>query len=193
MQAYKVGSETQSYGAGQLAARLVATLAGLLLASLALSHFLKPQLQSIAALFYDRFGIWGAAIGTWLADGFNAPIPPQAYLLLAEAHGARHEVFPAIVLGSMAGGVSGYLVAPVLMRFEWIRALIERTRPKVRALFDRRWVLAGFVLSISPVPFSWLCYSAALYRVPRRTLGLLCLLRVPKLFVYQLLIAWGWS
>jgi membrane protein YqaA with SNARE-associated domain len=193
MQAFKVGSETQSYGTGQLAVRLGATLASLLLATLALSHFLKPQLQSVAGHFYDHFGAWGAAIGTWLADGFNAPIPPQAYMLLAEAHGAGREVFPAIVAGSLVGGVTGYLVAPVLMRFRWIRALIERTQPKVRALCDRRWILAGLVLSVSPVPFSWLCYSASLYRVPVRTLGLLCLLRVPKLAVYQLLITWGWS
>lgn len=192
MQATKVESETQ-YGAGQLAARLGATLASLLVASFALSHFLKPQLQRVASEFYDRFGPWGAGVGTWLADGFNAPIPPQAYMLLAEANGAGTEVFPAVVAGSLVGGITGYLVAPMLMRFAWIRALIERTQPKVQALCDRRWIMSGLVLGVSPVPFSWLCYSASLYRVPLRTLGLLCLLRVPKLFVYQLLITWGWS
>jgi membrane protein YqaA with SNARE-associated domain len=193
MQAFKVGSETQSYGPGQLAARLGATLASLLLLSLGLSHFLKPQLQGLASEFYERFGVWGAALGTWLADGLNSPIPPQAYMLLAEAHGASREVFPAIVAGSLLGGITGYLIAPLLMRFGWVRALIERTKPKVRSLCDRRWILSGCLLSVSPIPFSWLCYSASLYRVPLRTLALLCLMRVPKLLVYQLLISWGWS
>lgn len=194
-QVINVSSETQTqpYGAGQLAARMGATLVALVLLSVGLSHFLKRQLEDVAGWFYDQFGAWGAAIGTWLADGFNAPVPPQAYMLLAEANGASREVFPAIVAGSMVGGITGFLVAPVLMRFGWIRALIERTRPKVERLFDRRWVLSACVLSITPVPFSWLCYSAALYRVPLRTLGLLCLLRIPKLAVYQLLISWGWS
>ncbi len=193
MQAPNAGSETQSLNVVQLAARLGASLALLLLLSLALSHWLKPQLQSLAKQFYERFGAWGAAFGTWLADGFNFPIPPQAYMLLAEAHGAARQVLPAIVLGSLAGGVSGYAAAPVLMRLGWVRSFVERTRDKVQGLFERRWLVASLVLSVSPIAFSWLCYSAALYRVPRRTFAVLCLLRVPKLVVYQQLISWGWS
>lgn len=193
MQAFKVGSETRSYSAGQLATRLGATLSVLLLSSVGLSQFFKSELQAVAGAFYARFGAWGAAFGTWLADGLNSPIPPQAYMLLAEAHGASREVFPAIVAGSLLGGITGYLVAPVLMRLGWIRSLIERSEPKVRGLCDRRWLLSGCLLGLSPIPFSWLCYSAALYRVPLRTFAVLCLTRVPKLMLYQLLISWGWS
>jgi len=193
MQAPTIESETGSYSAAQLAARLMLSMGLLVLVSVSLSHWFKPELERLSHDFYNHFGAWGAAVGTWLADGFGFPVPPQAYMMLAEAHGAVRRIFPAIVLGSLAGGVSGYLVAPVLTRIAWISALIERTQPKVKQVYDRGWILASVLLSLSPIAFSWLCYSAALYRVPRRALGLLCLLRVPKLFAYQQLISWGWS
>jgi hypothetical protein len=193
MQARTVEREHPSFGAGQLVLRLGVTLACLLLLSVTLSQLFKTELSALARYFYASFGVWGAGIGTGLADGFNFPVPPQAYMLLAEANGSVLQTFPAIALGSLTGGVCGYLVAPILMRLQWIRALVERTQSKVSTLFDRHWVAASLALSLSPIAFSWLCYSAALYRAPRRTLALLCLLRVPKLALYQMLISWGWS
>lgn len=193
MQAPSVENERESYSAAQLAARLMLSMGLLLAASVSLSHWLKPELERVSREFYENFGVWGAALGTWLADGFNFPVPPQAYMLLAEAHGAVRQVLPAIVLGSLAGGVSGYLVAPILTRIVWISAFIERTQPRVRKFYDRGWIVASLLLSLSPIAFSWLCYCAALYRLPRRALGLLCLLRIPKLMAYQQLISWGWS
>jgi membrane protein YqaA with SNARE-associated domain len=193
MQAPAVDGETSSFSARQLGTRLFLTLAALVLLSVGLSHWFKPQLEGLSRRFYEEFGVVGPAIGTWLADGFNFPIPPQAYMLLAEARGATAEVFPAIVIGSLLGGVSGYLVAPVLLKFHWVRAIVERTEGKVRALCDDRWVVTTLLLSVSPIAFSWLCYSASMYRVPRRTFALLCLMRIPKLAVYQQLISWGWS
>lgn len=185
-------SPTSSYGAG-LGARLFLTFVALLLTSVILSHLFKAELEGIAHLFHDKFGSAGALIGTWLADGFSFPVPPQAYMLLAEANGTRSEVFPAIAAGSLIGGLSGYSVAPVLMRLGWVRAWVRRTESKVTALCGERWVSMSLLLSLSPLAFSWLCYSAALYRVPKRTVVLLCLLRIPKLALYQQLISWGWS
>jgi membrane protein YqaA with SNARE-associated domain len=181
------------YTAGQLALRFALSLAFLALATVSLSHWFKSELKLLSIWFYDDFGASGAAIGTWLADGFNFPVPPQAYMVLAELHGTVAETFPAIVAGSLVGGLTGYLFAPLLTRIAWIAALIERTQPKVKHVYDRRWILASLLLSLSPIAFSWLCYSAALYRVPRRVLGLLCLLRIPKLAIYQQLISWSWS
>ncbi len=193
MQGSKANSETHSYDTGQLAFRFGVSLALLMGLTLAASHWFKPELEELSRQFYDRFGGWGAALGTWLADGFTFPVPPQAYMLLAEAHGATWKVFPWIVAGSLAGGVSGYVVAPLLTRIAWVAAAIERTEPKVKAFLGKSWVLSGVLLGISPIAFSWLCYSSALYRLPRRVFALLCVLRVPKLLVYQLLVSWGWS
>lgn len=193
MHAPTADSETHGYSAGQLALRLVVTLGLLVALSVGLSHWFKPEFERLSRQFYEQFGPWGAAVGTWLADGFNFPIPPQAYMLLAAAHGTTARVFPAIVVGSLVGGVSGYLIAPVLNRFAWVAAMIERTQGKVKQLLEDRWVLGSVLVSLTPIAFSWLCYSAALYKVPRRTFALLCLLRIPKLALYQQLILWGWS
>ena len=185
--------EASSYGPAQLAVRFGISVACLLGTSLILSHLFKSELEDLSRLFFDRFGAFGAAVGTWLADGFNFPVPPQAYMLLAEANGTVGEVFPAIAAGSLAGGVSGYLVAPVLMRFAWVRALVERSQSRVDVLCGEKWMMTSFLLSLSPIAFSWLCYSAALYRVPKRTFSCICLLRIPKLALYQQLVSWGWS
>jgi hypothetical protein len=176
-----------------LALRLGLVVLGLLSASFVLSRLFKSELQDVARLFYDGLGTWGAGVGSFLADGFSFPVPPQAYMLLAEANGDVLRVFPAIVIGSLAGGAAGYLAAPRLLHFGWVRAWVERTESKVSAFCGDRWFMTTLVAGLTPIAFSWLCYSAALYKRPRRVLVLLCALRIPKLAMYQLLISWGWS
>jgi membrane protein YqaA with SNARE-associated domain len=176
-----------------LVVRFVTGLGLLVGVSAAASHFFGAQFEELAKAFLNRFGVAGCAIGTWLADGFTFPIPPQVYMAMATDQQSLSRIFPFIVLGSMLGGVTGYLLSPYLARFRLVAEGVRRSEAKVRALSGKGWMRGVLVASVSPIAFSWLCYAAGLYRIPRPAFALLCMLRIPKLMLYQTLIWYTWK
>lgn len=176
-----------------LIVRFLAGLVLLVLASAAASHLFGPQFDALAQLFLARFGYAGCAVGTWLADGLTFPIPPQVYMAMAKDVPSLVRIFPFIVAGSMLGGLTGYLCSPYLARFQIVAEGVRRSDAKVRSLCGDGWVRGVVVVSLSPVAFSWMCYAAGLYRIPRSAFALLCLLRIPKLILYQALIWYTWK
>lgn len=170
-----------------------ASLLLLLLGVWALGIWLEEELRWLGGQFVARFGLWGMMFGTWLADGFCFPVPPQFYMLMALTGGVSQVVaLLAIAAGSMLGGITGYLLAPQLARWGWIARAVQRTRPLLHRLSGEGWLRGVALVSVTPFAFSWLCYASGLYRLPKRALLLICLLRLPKLFLYQWLVRWGW-
>lgn len=170
-----------------------AALLGVFLGTVALGHLLQDELQGLSKWVVERIGMVGMTVGTWLADGFCFPIPPQAYMVMAEASGSSVPVaFAFIALGSLLGGASAYAVAPQLNRIRFVSQAIERSAPRLHRLSGDNWLRGVFIISLTPIAFSWLCYAAALYRVPRRAFLLLCVLRLPKLLLFQLIVSFGW-
>lgn len=159
----------------------------------ALGALFDQELQWIGQTFVKRFGLWGMALGTWLADGFNFPVPPQFYMLMAITSGTSQvKAFVAIAVGSVFGGVSAYCLAPQLSRWARIERAVRRSRPTLHRFSGEGWVRGVVVLSATPFAFSWLCYAAGLYHLPKRAFVLICLLRLPKLLLYQWLVNLGW-
>lgn len=142
----------------------------------------------------ERFGLVGMFLGTFLADAFSFPIPPQFYMLTAISAGGP-QVAPMIVISvaSLVAGCTGYLLARHLARLRIIAARLERTRPRIDRLFERYGYWAIAVGSLTPVPFSMLCYLSGLYRIPPRYFVTLVLFRVPRLIVFYALIRLGWG
>jgi membrane protein YqaA with SNARE-associated domain len=174
--------------------RLLAVL-GLFFGAMALlARSQRPALQHLGATFVDRFGLPGLFAGTFAADGFSFPIPPQFYLMTAITSGGPQLMpFLAISAASLAGGLWGYRMASLLVRVPFFRRLLERTQPRVTALFDRFGPLAVVVAGISPLPYSGLCYSAGFYRLDPRLFALFLILRVPRLAIFYAAIRAGWS
>lgn len=163
-------------------------------AVLALARLYREPLQRLGASFVERFGLGGLFAGTFVADAFSCPIPPQFYLLTAITSG-RDQALPVavILLASVLAGLTAYTLAGRLVHVAFFRRLLERTQAGVERVF-RRWgpwaiVIAGF----SPLPYSGLCYTAGLYRMPRRLFGLFLLLRVPRLLLYYAALRAGWA
>src|SRR5687767_6471319 len=93
-------------------ARFIAVLSAALLIALTLAHFARAECEAIARRFVADYGYWGMALGTLLADGFQFPIPPQFYMLLAVASRAPVAYsFGAIALASLLAGFVGYETA----------------------------------------------------------------------------------
>ncbi|WP_437574647.1 YqaA family protein [Sorangium sp. So ce887] len=142
----------------------------------------------------QRFGLAGMFVGTYLADAFSFPIPPQFYMLTAISSGGS-QVAPMITISaaSLLAGYTGYRLAGHLARLRIFAARLERTRPRIDRLFDRYGYWAIAVGSLSPIPFSMLCYMSGLYRIPPRYFLTMVLFRVPRLLVFYALIRLGWS
>ncbi|MBI5515944.1 MAG: hypothetical protein HY909_19335 [Deltaproteobacteria bacterium] len=159
-----------------------------------LSRYLRGPLEAFGRFFVDRFGIAGMALGTFLCDGFHIPPPPQVYFVAAiAAHLSPLPVLAAMGAASMAAGVVGYHVASRLSGLRVFRIPLERTRPRVDALFARWGAWAMAVGSVTPLPYAWLCWFAGIYRVRYTHFLVLILLRVPRLAVMYWLVAKGWS
>jgi membrane protein YqaA with SNARE-associated domain len=174
----------------QTAAGVLVLLGGMAL----LSRYLRGPLESFGHFFVEHFGVAGMALGTFLCDGFHIPPPPQVYFVAAiTAHLSPVPVLAATGAASMAAGVVGYHVASRLSNLRVFHGPLERTRPRVDALFARWGAWAMAVGSVTPLPYAWLCWFAGIYRVRPRHFLVLILLRVPRLAVMYWLVAKGWS
>jgi membrane protein YqaA with SNARE-associated domain len=156
---------------------------------------LRPELEGIGAWFVSRFGLVGVAAGTFIADGFHFPVPPQFYMLLATAaHSDPAGVLVATSAGSVLGGGTGYLVARRLGHIQRLAHWLERVSGGAKEFVGRRYPYRSAVAaSVSPMAFSVLCYLAGLLRVRRGPLLVLLVLRVPKIILYYYLVRFGWG
>jgi membrane protein YqaA with SNARE-associated domain len=155
---------------------------------------LRPELESVGTWFVARYGLVGVAAGTFIADGFHFPVPPQFYMLLSVA--AQTEpaaVLAACSLGSVLGGATGYCVARRLGHTRLLSRWLERVGGGVGQRLGQRYPYrSAVVASISPMAFSVLCYLAGLFRVRPGPLLVLLALRLPKIVLYYYLVRAGW-
>jgi membrane protein YqaA with SNARE-associated domain len=159
-----------------------------------IGYFLREPAAALARGFVSRFGIWGMALGTLLADGLHFPIPPQFYMLLAVASNTpTHQAFPAIALASLVSGCLGYQLASWASRLGWLAKRTERYRTMLLRAYERRGYRTALVASLLPIPYSVLCYLAGLNRLPTPFLVLVGACRVPKLLGFYGLVYMGWS
>lgn len=178
-----------------LVLRVLLGMGALFVVMLAIANTFREQLEGIGRAFVANFGLGGMTLGTLIADGFHFPVAPQFYMLLGIASGTPHmDTFSAVALGSLMGGGAGYMVGRQLRRFERLARWVERSSAKFRHHLQGRNAYRGAVIAtITPLPFSVLCYTAGLYNFSARAFALILVLRVPKLVVFYYLVWLGWS
>lgn len=168
-----------------LAARLFGVVSAVAATLFTISHFYRAELDAAGHYFVSRFGYAGVVAGSFFAEVFSLPIPPQAYMLAAMSGGAPHlPVLVVVSVSSMAGGFVGYHLARRLSKIAFFVRRLDRSRQRVDGLFERWGAWAVVVASVSPIPFSMLCYLAGVYRMPPRLLGALLVLRLPRILLF---------
>ncbi|WP_231511670.1 YqaA family protein [Chondromyces apiculatus] len=174
--------------------QLVVGLAALAGAAALAGFLLRDELDGLGRAFVGRFGVVGMFVGTYVADAFTFPIPPVFYLFTALTSDVSQVLaVAAVCVASMAAGETGYLLASKLAQFEFFARRLDAARPRVDALFARYGTWAMVAGSLSPLPYSLLCYFSGIYRVPQRIFVVLILLRIPRLVVTYALIRLGWA
>jgi membrane protein YqaA with SNARE-associated domain len=186
--------EPNSPSLGKLAWRWCLALGLLLGVAFALGRWLRPELEATGQAFVERFGLWGMALGTLLADGLHFPVPPQFYMLLAIANGGP-QLPPLLVIAgaSLAGGLLGYTLAGQLGHLPWVARSLARSSQAATKLYEKHGDRVVLLASLTPIAFSVLCYTAGLCRLPKRAFALIALLRLPKLVAYYYLVRLGWG
>ncbi len=158
------------------------------------ANVFRVPLERLGRSFVERFGYEGMLFGTFIADGFHFPVPPQFYMLMAVSSGASRPIaFAFISCGSLLGGFAGYRLAGRLARFGPIARRVERVEALVSRAFGRFGYRAALVASLLPIAYSMLCYFAGIYRLPGRVFAVLSLCRIPRLVLFFYLVELGWS
>jgi uncharacterized membrane protein YdjX (TVP38/TMEM64 family) len=162
----------------------------LLLALGAAGRLLHTELEIVGHWFAATFGLWGIALGVFLADAVHFPIPAQFYMLLSITGGYSDVIgVLTIYAGSLLGGVTGYNIGRRLTRIERLRARIERSGGWIAVYVNSPHVYRGVTLvSLSPFAYSVLCMACGLYHLRPRAFLIVLALRLPKIIVYYTLI-----
>ena len=152
------------------------------------SEFREP-LEGLGRSFVSRFGYVGMAFGTFLADAFQFPVPPQFYMLVSVSSGSSPLVsLGAIATGSLAGGLVGFVGAGKLARLPVIAGRLARSKRLVARAIERFGYLAALLASLSPVPYSVLCLLSGAHRLGWRFFALLCVCRLPRLVFFYWIV-----
>lgn len=178
----------------KLGLKLVLGAAGLVAVVSVLAHFFRPEFESLGRMFIERFGYVGVALGTYIADGLHCPVPPQFYMLASITSGwSELWTIVAVCVGSLFGGITAYWIARKALGIRFFQRLLARTQRHVDWLFKRYGYWAVAIGSLTPIPYSFLCYVAGGYRMPAKIFVVLSLFRVPKVILYFYLVKLGWT
>jgi membrane protein YqaA with SNARE-associated domain len=177
-----------------LALRWFGGIAVLFGGMIALANVFRAPLETLGRAFVATFGYGGMLLGTFIADGFHFPIPPQFYMLMAVSSGVSElAAFVAITIGSLLGGYAGYRVSGRLARFAFVARRIEGARQLAGRAFARFGYRSAVIASMLPIAYSVLCYLAGVHGLPPRVFAVLSLCRIPRLMLFFYLVRLGWS
>lgn len=130
----------------------------------------------------DRFGLLGLFGATVLMDTVIQPFSPD---MIVFGYTALDQplLITALVggLGSVTAGVLGYGIGSLLEE-EGIDDYVGRKNyKKIHNLFMNHGILAILIGALSPVPFSSVCWSAGIFKMPFRVFLIsIFLTRLPR-------------
>ncbi len=172
--------------------RLVKVLAFLALV-MALGAYAREYLEPAGVWVSRQFGLPGMALGTFLADAFHFPVPPQFYIFAAVTGGQPWlGPFFAICFGSLCGGVASFVIAQRFSSTAWVRRWAGGFQEEGEQVLAKHGRLAVLLGSVSPLPFSSQCLLAGLCQASPRLVLLILLLRIPRLLFFFWAIRTGW-
>lgn len=173
-----------------LVVRSLLVLLGFMVAFVLFYVLAKDWIQSVGSWVGHNLGLGGVGAGVFVIDFFITPASPALFFpfvldwepvsLLAVMSGA-----------SIAAGCSGYFVGTKLDRFPRIRKWTLSFRRQGEALIGKYGFWAVAIGASIPFPYSMVCWTAGMVRVPFSHLLFGSLFRIPRMIVYYLAIRSG--
>lgn len=174
--------------------RLFAAFAGLFVVLSLAGWAFRTPLSSFGGGFVERFGLYGIVLGSFLADSFHFPIPPQFYLWTGIVGGqSRAVVVAAVLVGSELGGLAAFSLARMAGRSHFFDARIARARRLVKGYFERLGYRGLALVALLPVSYCLLSMAAGATRLPYRAYAVLAAMRVPRILFSYVVIVLAWT
>lgn len=153
----------------------------------------EQELLAAVRWILDTVGLPGLCGVLFVSDSFITPFPPDALLVVVSKSGLRDQ-WPLIVLlfgvVSVVAGNVGWWLGGRLGSTRAPRAYLRRFGRMPHALVERYGRRAVAIGALTPVPFSVTCWAAGMLDMPWRRFWPVTLLRIPRFFLYYLLIFW---
>lgn len=173
------------------------TMGGFVLLTLLMiagSFWLRKELTVAGVLFVEKLGLAGVFLGIVAADGFTCPVPPAAYIAAAVTGGGR--AVPLLLVAcaaSLLGGTIAFHLGKLSEQLRWLKVRVDPLRARTEAMLSRGGIVAIMLAGWTPIPFSMLCVSAGVFRLPFWKFTLILLMRVPRIVLYYFAIVAGWT
>ncbi len=155
---------------------------------------IRSEVIEISKQVVQHIGYLGLFIGMVLSDSLPAFVPPDAFLMFSIASGmdAFWTLFTTSA-GSIVGGGIAYSVGRFLIpRFSLGRKVVLKYEDKL-VPYVRRFGFWAVVLSaITPIPYSWMAYTAGTFQMKPLLFFLGSLFRILRMTLYYYAILWGW-
>ncbi len=154
-------------------------------------YFRKPLIE-ISKKFVDLFGPLGVALGFMIPDSFTVPFPNDVFTFLGLQGGLGFwEVTAWASGGSLVGGSIGYWIGRFLGNRRWLREFIKNRGAEAYEITRRYGLLALGIAALTPIPYSIVCWSCGIVKIPYKKFFLVSLLRIPRVAFYLWLIQKG--
>jgi membrane protein YqaA with SNARE-associated domain len=131
--------------------------------------FYREEIQTFIATLVDQFGLPGLFTITLVMDTIIQPISPDV-LTLGYSMSDLNVLTVSLVGGiaSIFAGLIGYGIGHIIEE-EGIDKFMGRSKyEKAHKLFEKHGFWAILIGSISPIPFSAICWSAGIFKMPWR-------------------------
>lgn len=175
----------------ELVPRLLLGMVALFAGVAALAYLFRDPIVAFSTWLIDTLGWPGLTLSFALTDVM--PVASHtAVLVIGHAGGLTFwPAFLAASLGAMLGVVGGWSVGRLFSRNRWLNALLERYR--ISPFLRRYGVAAVAIASLTPVPDSLCVIGTGAAGLPLWQPLLGASVRIPKNFIYLLIIQAGWS
>ncbi len=172
----------------------LAAILGLVIIGAVIFYLFDDQVQSLTQWTSDQFGFWGMAAIVFAADTFIVPFPPDLILvIIAKSDLHQNWMFYVGVLGgvSVIGGNIGGFFGRKLRSFAWAKRFFGQIKEENKRLVHKLGFWSVVIGAATPLPFSVTCWTAGFLGMKKRLIFLACLVRIPRYYVYYLLIRYS--
>ncbi|MCA9627903.1 MAG: VTT domain-containing protein [Myxococcales bacterium] len=157
------------------------------------SFLFKEQLDGVAHLLHQKLGVAGLCLIIFVCDSLTAPLPPDVVLVIVAKSALREHAWSLVLLFgvvSVVAGNCGFWLGSQLQRWPRVARWLVRAGAKPRALVERYGRGAVGLAALTPIPFSITCILAGVLGMPHQRFWPVTLLRIPRFYLYFVLIFW---
>lgn len=155
--------------------------------------YIAPEFKAAGSYFFYQFGLNGLFFITYLVDTFIVPASPDVFLALLVADGHHQYIGLALIcIASILGGLSGYWIGYYLKYLSFVQYFTHKYQATGEILFQKYGIGAVILGTLTPVPFSVICWLAGLFKMNYFKFALATFFRIPRLILYYSLIITVW-